>query len=245
MCDLIRVIDNTAIVGQTVRDIISQNCETNDLCFDIGAYIGETATMLKDCGLRPVCLEPNAKSFQKLVEKLGDMNDFVLLNEAVLNYGGKCDLAICTKRPQLSSTSIAFLTQSIFAHSGEVIWDKVEEVNVTTLNQLIKAYGKPSLVKLDIEGAEAKVLENLKHQIDLIFFEFGFSLKSNFVDSILSLDNKFYYKYNYFLGEFNLSNRLMSNRWMDSQELFRCIEALDVSDGDKWGNIVCLVTEKD
>jgi hypothetical protein len=55
-----------------------------------------------------------------------------------------------------------------FSH---VRWDQRIEVTVETLDGLIAAHGGPSLIKLDVEGAEAVVLRGLSEPVPLVCFE--------------------------------------------------------------------------
>jgi hypothetical protein len=54
-------------------------------------------------------------------------------------------------------------------------WDdtSVGDVNVVTLDSLIKEYGTPDYIKVDVEGFDLEVLTGLSSQISLISFEFN------------------------------------------------------------------------
>ena len=47
-------------------------------------------------------------------------------------------------------------------------------VMTTTLDDLIKEFGKPDLLKIDVEGGEFEVLGNLKMPLSCICFEYAF-----------------------------------------------------------------------
>ena len=67
----------------------------------------------------------------------------------------------------------------------------------TTLNKEIKKYGKPDYIKIDCEGAEYLILENLKYKIKLISIEAN--LPHFFEETskiILLMEKKFKSKFN-------------------------------------------------
>ena len=56
--------------------------------------------------------------------------------------------------------------------SPSVEWNRTVDVEVTTLDALIAAYGEPAFVKLDIEGGEAAALQGLSVPVKGLSFEY-------------------------------------------------------------------------
>jgi hypothetical protein len=51
-------------------------------------------------------------------------------------------------------------------------WNQTIRVPVTTLDSLIKRFGVPSFIKIDVEGFELEVLSGLTHPVKCLRFEF-------------------------------------------------------------------------
>jgi FkbM family methyltransferase len=123
---------------------------TGDLVFDIGAYCGVSTFHFAKRAAMVVAIEPDPKNFAALERNVANHNlsNVVCINKAVSAHGGSvsfdCEGAL--------GSGIAKY------HSGERISGSRREVPATTLADLVSEFGIPSLVKMDIEGAEVEVL---------------------------------------------------------------------------------------
>ena len=71
-------------------------------------------------------------------------------------------LAVSDRTPTVSTTSDAWReARGHEAGFAGVEWNRTVDVEATTLDALIAAYGEPAFVKLDVEGAEAAALQGL------------------------------------------------------------------------------------
>ena len=118
-----------------------------DTVFDIGASAGITsmafAKMVGPNG-KVIALEPDKTSFEKLKSNLrcNSVTNVLALPMGVWN---KKDRVFFDSKGQSSQTGF-----------GD------DFINVTTIDNLTETYGKPNLVKMDIEGAELEALEGAK-----------------------------------------------------------------------------------
>ena len=76
---------------------------------------------------------------------------------------------------------------------------KKQSIKAITLNELIKEFGFPKYIKIDVEGFEYSVLKGLDYDIEIISFESNlpdFELESvKCIDLLNNLNNKYKYKY--------------------------------------------------
>jgi len=97
---------------------------------------------------------------------------------------------------------------------------------------MIKAYGRPTLVKIDVEGLEYEVLKGLTEPVPYLSFEFAGEFIDNAkkcIDYLLLLGK----------AQFNVSLEekceFLFNDWVDHAELFKKIESFN--DPLLWGDI--------
>lgn len=126
-----------------------------DLIFDLGLYEGQDSRFYLDKGFRVVAVEAHPEyadrariSFAKEIEA----KRFFLIERAVWS---KADETI-TFHMQGAQSSAFKEAADLNAPSKPV------ECLTTTLNQLVSAYGTPYYLKVDIEGADAIVVDQLR-----------------------------------------------------------------------------------
>jgi hypothetical protein len=98
-------------------------------------------------------------------------------------------------------------------------WDHRVEVDVTTLDQLIEAYGRPDFCKIDVEGLEEQVLAGLSHPLPALSFEFISFEKTSALACLRRLMALGAYRFNWSLRE---RLRLESPSWVDAP----CVEQM-------------------
>ena len=129
-----------------------------DLCFDIGANLGNRTRCFRHLGCRVVAVEPQASCFRQLQRSYGKDHDTHLIHQALGRTGGTATMRV-SRDHVLTSLSDAFIERTSasgrFANSS---WDRTETVAVTTLDELIVRFGEPRFIKIDVEGAELLVL---------------------------------------------------------------------------------------
>ena len=200
----------------------SQFLKKDDLCFDIGANYGSRTDIFLKLGARVVVIEPQDACMQELQKKYGNNKKVILIKKAISDNLGEEELMISDSHT-LSSMSKEWInsiksSDMFFVSTQAFSWQKSAKVQVTTLNQLIKEYGKPAFCKIDVEGYEYKVLKGLLEPIRVISFEFTptqeFILSAiNTIEHIASIGEV---KFNYSFGE---SISLVLNKWVGPDEI--------------------------
>lgn len=132
----------------------------NDLCFDIGANLGQTTEVLAKSGAIVVSVEPNPLCLTVLSRHAAIPN-IKVINKAVGSSKGITELRINGTDP---------------AASIREDWPYIQcrdsvLVELTTLDALIQEHGRPKLLKVDVEGYEVEVFNGLSQPIELIYFE--------------------------------------------------------------------------
>lgn len=143
------------------------------LIFDIGCNIGDyTKTFLKFSDF-VVAVDPNIEVINQLRNSTVDFiskKKLKILNIAISNQIGEAKLYINSSRT-VSSINKKWQKRALpemFPHVHNV---DTEIVKSTTLDNLIKEFGIPDYIKLDIEGGELNAFIGLNQPINILSFE--------------------------------------------------------------------------
>jgi FkbM family methyltransferase len=113
-----------------------------------------------------------------------------LQNTEILNYiisdknNEKIEFFMCDENRDINSINPEWIERIRHKH----FYDRSKKsifVNSITLDHMISLYGKPDLIKLDIEGSESLALKGLSQKVDLIIFEWS---EDYFEDTIKCID---------------------------------------------------------
>jgi FkbM family methyltransferase len=133
------------------------------MCFDIGANLGQTAELLLRCHAEVVAVEPNDLCMQTLAWEFGGSPRITVVKKAV---GSKPGAALLHRHPSGGDSTASLREDWPWPHPDQV------EVEVTTLDALMRQFGVPAFCKVDVEGYELQVFRGLSQPIKCILFEF-------------------------------------------------------------------------
>lgn len=163
----LRTFYNHVLKPSRARDIrratrlYSPFVNAGDLCFDIGANLGNRTQALLKLKTKVVALEPNPGCVEELRARFGHDRAFRCVAKAVGRELGRATL-------HLAPSS----TMSSLRSEWSNRWVSSVDVDVTTLDLLIEEFGVPKFCKIDVEGYEKEVLGGLARPIDVISFEY-------------------------------------------------------------------------
>jgi FkbM family methyltransferase len=216
-----------------------QFIQPDDLCFDIGAHLGNRSDAWISLGARVIAVEPQPACISFLKKKLAGNPQFSLIEKAVGKQKGKAVLHISSLTPTVSTLASADWRNMINDSTGfEVSWDEKLEVEVITLNDLINEYGPPAFCKIDVENFELEVLQGLAHPVKTISFEFFTKTPDMTLKCIQRLEAIGRYEFNYSFGE---SQKMVCPEWLNSQGVRKQINNLgpeDPASGDLYARLI-------
>lgn len=143
------------------QDFYANLISSGDLCYDVGANVGQTIEALSKLKANIVAIEPNQHCLKVLHKRFGKRSNIEILDVALGATEGRGQL-YCSGTDSRASLrkDWPFLSS-----------DEIQDIKVTTLDQLIAKFGLPKLLKIDVEGFELEVVKGLSYAIPIIYFE--------------------------------------------------------------------------
>lgn len=198
------------------KHFYSKLIKKNDLCFDIGANVGNKSKLFLSLKTKVIAFEPQSKC-EEYLKKIKNPNfEYYSFGIGSKNEIKELNLANHIEVATFSDKMIDFYT------TENLKWNRIEKVTVKKLDTLIEKFGLPDFCKIDTEGFEFEILSHLTYKIPMIEFEFteAFILDTLKIIKLLNKENTLY---NYNLNEkpkFELSN------WITSNEMIQTINEL-------------------
>ena len=190
---------------------------------------------MRKAGAKVIALEPQAPFTRFL--KLTLPSDITLIDAAVGGTETQAEMSVSSKHPTVSSLHTDFVSDAATAPGFEhVRWDSKQLVRVVTLDGLIRDYGIPSYIKIDVEGFELEVLSGLSQPVPMLSVEYlpGFiHLTHKVLDRLDQLGE---YRFNPVVGE---KASFLWPEWRDGEAVKNWLETLpkDSSSGDLFAKL--------
>jgi hypothetical protein len=161
--------------------------------FDIGSNIGNWAIAnVNNCN-KIISIEASHITFEKLKKNCNN-DKIILLNYAVCNNNGNDITFYHSDYDTLSTINKDWLISETSRFHNQPYKEII--CKTITIDNLIKEYGVPDLIKIDVEGGEYECISSLNHKIKLLCFEWASEMNHvtfKCLDHLINLGfNKFY-----------------------------------------------------
>ena len=148
---------------------------SNGLIFDIGANLGYTTKIFDSISGTVIAVEPDSINLNCLRARHGRNQNIKILPKAISDKIGEEKIYLQDYGDSLHTLSSKWKTylenNKNDRWNDSLNFSKSTCIQTTTLDELIKEYGIPYFIKIDVEGYEEKVLKGLTNPIPLISFE--------------------------------------------------------------------------
>lgn len=217
---LLRILRGERVASLEKRvKFYSQFIKEGDLSFDIGANVGNRVLPMLNLGAKVVAVEPQDKCAALLKQNFGDK--IVLVQKGVCAKEEIRSFYINESHSGISTFSEEFIEKTQADRHNDNVWEKPVPMQMTTLDSLIKEYGVPVFIKVDVEGFEVEVLKGLSVPVKALSFEYTFPvLSKNAVECINMLCRLSDYEFNYSKSE---SMELTLDKWVSKDKMIDLI----------------------
>ena len=218
----------------------AQFIQAGDLCFDIGAHVGNQLRVWSRLGARVVGVEPQPACMRFLKLCYGRHPSITLVEQAVGAVPGTQALHVSQRTPTVSSLSREWIdTVQRIESFAWVRWDASVSVSVTTLDRLIAEYGRPAFCKIDVEGYELEVLRGLSQPLPALSFEYIPAALETALGCIARLGELGAYAFNWKPAALGESYRLQSASWLSPDAMAAQLKSLppDGASGDVYARL--------
>jgi FkbM family methyltransferase len=202
------------------RNVFGGRCR---LIFDVGANAGNKAIVFTQLAEKVICIEPSPAAADFLRHRFARNPNVTIVAKGV---GDSIEARQLNLLDPVNAYN-TFSTKWVQSLGPSAPQTAVLNIEMTTFDQLIKEYGTPDYIKIDVEGYELQVITGLSLPISLISFECNlpiFMVETG--DIICTLAKRF----NGGLFNFTVQEpprRFHSLRWLREDEILRIVESGD------------------
>jgi FkbM family methyltransferase len=149
-----------------------------DLIFDIGANHGAKTDVFLRLGARVVAVEPDETNAMALRQKF--LNWRLLKKPVVVETKAVSEKSAVellwidepgSAKNTLSQKWVELLRADPHRFGRSLSFSQQREVRTTTVEDLMAAHGVPAFIKIDVEGAEPRILRGMKRPVPCLSFE--------------------------------------------------------------------------
>lgn len=139
------------------------------ILFDIGANRGDATVAGLNKGYKVIALEPAPRIFKQLASSFIYNPNVIPLKVAVSDADDKRVTFYEAEEDGLSTLNKDWLTDETMPYAGKGF--RTISANTITVDTLVKLYGNPDLMKIDVEGAEWSVFNGMTQNYGKLAFE--------------------------------------------------------------------------
>jgi FkbM family methyltransferase len=206
---------------ERVRDFYSKFIKKDDLCFDVGANMGNKVEPMLENNARVIAIEPQ-EACQKVLKKKF-RNKIELVTKGLGSKEEIKDFYISD-----SNTISSFSKDWIDAVKKDRFknheWNTIKKIEIITLDKLIEIYGIPAFIKIDVEGYEVEVLKGLTTPVGMISFEYTVPEQTHKSIECINVirSNNYSIECNFTVGD---KMEFVLSKWQNSADFIKTIES--------------------
>ena len=148
------------------KEFYSYFLKEGDWVFDVGANMGNRVKAFLECKAKVLAIEPQKSCYKYLKLMFGNKIQLVTKGLGAIEGIKKFYIADSSTISTFSEDYIKAVKES--GRFGNNNWNRTEEIEMTTLDNLIQLYGIPAFIKIDVEGFEQRILSQNLEWLDQV-----------------------------------------------------------------------------
>ncbi len=158
----------TALQKPKQKKLYGQFITKGNLCFDVGANVGNRTALFQELGANVVMIEPQKECYHALEKRFPNL-PLIKKGLGEKESTEKLYVSDVSLISSFSKSHVDMMQEDRFKGAN---WDKTVDIEMTTLDHLIAEYGVPDFCKIDVEGYEFDVLKGLSQPIKALSLEY-------------------------------------------------------------------------
>ncbi|CAN5779730.1 hypothetical protein BH11BAC7_BH11BAC7_16970 [soil metagenome] len=148
--------------------------EPGSLVFDIGANLGNYSAVFLEKKAKVIAVEPQSYCVDFLKLRFGNNSAIKIIRCGIGAQEEEKELMISSAHTLSSFNKewVEGVNKTERFKPSHAVWEKKEKIPMKTVDGLIKEYGLPSYLKIDVEGYEKQVLRGLHQPVEWVSFEY-------------------------------------------------------------------------
>jgi FkbM family methyltransferase len=216
---MIRQFRQWSTEDQKRLEFYKQFVSAGSIVFDVGANMGNRAKVFSRLGAVVVAVEPQTPCADFLLSVFQNAPNFHLVKTALGASAGQAEMLISDTHTisSLSPDWVRMVKES--GRFADYQWNKKEMVSIDTLDNLIARHGRPTFIKIDVEGFEEQVISGLSTPVAALSMEFTTEFMNSTFRSIDHLCQVGEVRFQMSLGE---SMEFALPEWTTAEEI-KCV----------------------
>lgn len=158
----------TALQKPKQKKLYEQFIKPGSLCFDVGANVGNRTAIFLELGAKVVMIEPQKECYEALEKRFPKL-PLIKKGLGEKESTEKLYVSDVSLISSFSKNHVDMMQEDRFKGAN---WDKTIDIEMTTLDNLIKEFGIPDFCKIDVEGYEFDVLKGLSQPVKAMSIEY-------------------------------------------------------------------------
>jgi len=200
-----------------MKKFYSELVEPGDICYDIGAGMGQRTEAWLALGAQVVCIEPQSDRMIRIEKRFVGNNNLHPIRKALGDEKRMSIMHVNEATPGAGTLTEGTARIAVSQNqSSNQKWEKEEPVEITTFDEVIKSHGIPDFCQISASGYEVEILSGLDYVLKSIAFGYMSHAPQYALECLFKLEQFGNYEYKWTYED---QTRFASPRWVNTHAM--------------------------